>query len=229
MRVRAPNLFSLFMFGRALGTLSTDMKRPMCAEQHKSELGRKLTRGFYRREAEVVARELIGKILVRRVGRRLLRARIVETEAYVGAHDLACHAAKGRTARTEVMFGDGGHAYVYLIYGMYDMLNIVTGHEGEAQAVLIRAAEALDDWDTNLSGPGKLCREMRIARARDNGRDVLGDELYLIDDASASSPPTIARSRRINVDYAQDWLHAELRFYDAGSQAVTKHPKHIAR
>jgi DNA-3-methyladenine glycosylase len=186
----------------------------------------KLKRSFYRRDAETVARDLVGTILVHRVGRLTRRARIVETEAYVGSHDLACHAAKGRTARTEVMFGDGGHAYVYLIYGMYDMLNIVTGVEGDAQAVLIRAAEPLDGWETNLSGPGKICREMKITVARDNGRDLLSDELYLMIDRDAA-PPTIGRSRRVNVDYAQDWLHAELRFYDMHSRAVTKHPKKV--
>ena len=186
----------------------------------------KLPRSFYRRDAETVARELIGTILARRYGRITRHARIVETEAYVGAHDLACHAAKGRTSRTDVMFGDGGHAYVYLIYGMYDMLNIVTGVEGDAQAVLIRAAEPLDGWDADLSGPGKICRAMRITRAKDNGRDLLGDALYLMRDPEAAEP-TIARSRRINVDYAKDWLHAELRFYDAHSSAVTKHPKAI--
>lgn len=184
----------------------------------------KLQRSFYRRDAETVARDLIGTILVHRVGRVTRRARIVETEAYVGSHDLACHAAKGRTARTEVMFGDGGHAYVYLIYGMYDMLNIVTGTTGDAQAVLIRAAEPLDDWDADLSGPGKICRAMKITRAKDNGRDLVGNKLYLMRDIEAAAPK-IARSRRVNVDYAQNWLHAELRFYDARSPWVTKHPK----
>src|SRR5438045_9571784 len=100
----------------------------------------KLRRSFYRRDAATVARDLIGTILVR--GRR--RARIVETEAYVGEHDLACHASKGRTNRTEVMYGDAGHAYVYFIYGMYDMLNIVTCKATVPQAVLIRSADPLD-------------------------------------------------------------------------------------
>jgi DNA-3-methyladenine glycosylase len=200
----------------------------MPRRQNKLELEHKLPRAFYRRDAETVARELVGKILIHRIGaKRLLRARVVETEAYVGSHDLACHAAKGRTARTDVMFGDGGHAYVYLIYGMYHMLNVVTGRAGNAQAVLIRAAEPLDEWDTDLSGPGKICREMRITRARDNGRDLLGDQLFLIDDPS-SRASKIARSRRINVDYAKDWIRAELRFYDANSAAVTRHPKPLA-
>jgi DNA-3-methyladenine glycosylase len=187
-----------------------------------------LGREFYRRDAETVARDLVGKILVHRVGRLTRRARIVETEAYVGPHDLACHAAKGRTARTEVMFGDAGYAYVYLIYGMYDMLNIVTGGEGHAQAVLIRAAEPLDGWKMNLSGPGKLCREMKITVAGDNARDLLGGKLFFTTNPGGSLPK-IARSRRINVDYAKDWIHAELRFYDAESPGVTKHPKPMKR
>src|SRR5437879_9811505 len=118
---------------------------------------KKLGRAFYERPAIDIARDLLGKILVHRVGKRTLRARIVETEAYVGEHDLACHASKGRTKRTEVMFGPAGHAYVYFIYGMYDMLNIVCAHEGNAQAVLVRAAEAIN-FEADLSGPGKLCR-----------------------------------------------------------------------
>src|SRR3954467_1421613 len=141
----------------------------------------KLPRSFYARDAVVLAPDLIGKILVHRVGhKQLLRARIVETEAYVGGHALACHASKGRTTRTEVMFGPGGHAYVYFIYGMYDMFNIVASRKGDAQAVLVRAAEALDGWEADLSGPGKLCREMRITRKL-NGIDLTGDELFLLD------------------------------------------------
>jgi DNA-3-methyladenine glycosylase len=119
--------------------------------------GRRLRRAFYRRHATELAKALIGKVLVHRVGDRAFAARIVETEAYVGPHDLACHASKGRTKRTEIMFGRAGHAYVYLIYGMYPMLNIVSGEPGHPEAVLIRAAEPLsgwpDDWRSNLSGP----------------------------------------------------------------------------
>src|SRR3954454_24204485 len=122
----------------------------------------KLRRSFFSRPAIDLAPALIGKILVRRWRGTELRARIVETEAYVGEHDLACHAAKGRTGRTEGMYGEAGHAYVYFIYGMYDMLNIVCAEKGNAQALLIRAAEPLDGWEADLSGPGKLCREMRI-------------------------------------------------------------------
>src|SRR5918993_1262010 len=135
---------------------------------------KKLPRAFYAREADVLAHDLIGTILVHRVDGEERRGRIVETEAYVGCHDLACHAAKGRTARTEVMFGDAGHAYVYLIYGIHDMLNIVSGEHGVAQAVLVRAAEPLDGWEANLTGPGTLAKGFGITR-RDNGADLTGD------------------------------------------------------
>ena len=180
----------------------------------------KLHRSFYARDAIALAPDLIGKILVHRMHDQALRARIVETEAYVGAHDLACHASKGRTNRTEVMFGPGGHAYVYFIYGMYDMFNIVASRVGDAQAVLVRAAEALDGWEADLSGPGKLCREMRITR-RLNGIDLTGDELFLVDPRE-KRPPRVVKSKRVGVDYAKDWTHALLRFSDANSTAVSK-------
>jgi DNA-3-methyladenine glycosylase len=182
---------------------------------------RKLPHSFYNRPAIDVARDLIGKILVRRVRGKEFRARIVETEAYIGEHDLACHASKGRTARTDVMFGPAGRAYVYFIYGMYDMLNIVTGGEGDAQAVLVRAAEPLDEWEADLSGPGKLARAMQITRAL-NRYDLTGDKLFLLDDPS--DQPHVVTTKRIGVDYAEEWKHAPLRFLDAASSAVSGTP-----
>ncbi|MEA2711681.1 MAG: DNA-3-methyladenine glycosylase [Phycisphaerales bacterium] len=183
--------------------------------------GKRLGRAFYRRPATDLARALIGKVLVHRVDGCTYRARIVETEAYVGPHDLACHASKGRTKRTEIMFGRAGHAYIYLIYGMYPMLNIVSGEPGVAEAVLIRAAEPLDELEANLSGPGKLCREMRITLA-DNTLDLtLSDKLFLIDDAQPLAP-RIATSKRIGVDYAGEWKDALLRFYDPDSKSISK-------
>ena len=178
---------------------------------------RKLRQAFYARPAEELAEELIGKILVRRVagddGNVIeRRARIIETEAYVGEHDLACHAAKGRTKRTEIMFGPAGFAYVYFIYGMYDMLNIVSGGVGKAEAVLIRGAIPIDGSTLDLSGPGKLTRAMHITR-RDNGADLTGDSLFLVDDGAAR--PKIVRTPRIGVDYARHWKDAPLRFIDA--------------
>ena len=179
---------------------------------------RPLKRSFYARDAEIVARELLGTILVHRAAAQERRARIVETEAYVGAHDLACHASKGRTQRTDVMFGQAGHAYVYFIYGMYDMLNVVTGKLHDAQAVLIRAAEALDGWNADLSGPGKLCRAMGITR-RMNGADLLGDTLFF---CAADAPVgKVGVSARIGVDYAKEWKDKPLRFFDLQSPAVS--------
>jgi len=185
---------------------------------------KKLGRAFYRRGAEQVAPDLIGKILVHRTGGQRLRARIVETEAYVGCHDLACHASKGRTRRTEVMFGPPGHAYVYFIYGMYEMLNFVCAPKGNAQAVLVRAAEPLDGWETDLSGPGKLAREMKIRRS-DNGVDLTGEELFVMEDGN--SHRRVIPGKRIGVDYAKEWKDQLLRFCDADSPAVSR-PKPAA-
>lgn len=178
-----------------------------------------LPHSFYRQDAVTVARGLIGAILVRRFRGRTLRARIVETEAYVGPHDLACHAAKGRTRRTETMYLPGGHAYVYFIYGMYEMLNVVTGSGEDPQAVLIRAAEPLDGWDADLSGPGKLTRALHITRAQ-NALDLTRPALHVLSRAPDDNP-AIAASPRIGVDYARHWKDAELRFFDVRSKAVS--------
>src|SRR5215813_10929255 len=146
----------------------------------------KLPRSFYSRPALEVASDLLGKVLVRRLGRKNLSGKIVETEAYVGPHDLACHASKGHTPRTAVMFGEAGHAYVYMIYGFHFCLNVVTERVGYPAAVLIRAVEPLENADvmqrlrgdlkkdTDIgSGPGKLCKAMSIDKTL-NGENLLG-------------------------------------------------------
>ena len=177
-----------------------------------------LPRSFYARDAETVARALLGATLV--FGER--RARVVETEAYVGVHDLACHAAKGRTARTEVMFGPPGHAYVYLIYGMYELLNVVTGSEGDAQAVLIRAAEPLTDTVVGMTaktdGPGKLTRALGLTRAY-NRHDLLTPPLTF---GEGTPPKTVVTTTRVGIDFAGAWRDAPLRFYDADSRFVSR-------
>jgi DNA-3-methyladenine glycosylase len=180
---------------------------------------RKLSRKFFDVPAIELAPALLGTTLVHRLRGRELRAKIVETEAYVGTHDLACHASKGRTARTEVMFGRAGHAYVYLIYGMYDMLNVVAGKTkpGDAEAVLIRAAEAVG-WDADLSGPGKLAREMKITRAQ-NAMDLTGNVLFFLE---RTEKPRIVKTPRVGVDYAKHWKDELLRFCDADSPAVSR-------
>jgi DNA-3-methyladenine glycosylase len=180
---------------------------------------KKLRRAFFARPAIVVAQELIGKVLVRRVRDVEFRARIVETEAYLGPHDLASHSSKGRTRRTEVMFGPPGRAYVYLIYGMHDMLNVVVGTEGEAQAVLIRAGEPLDGWEANLAGPGRLARALAITRA-DNGLDVTAGEIFFVD--NPQDRPRLKSTKRIGIDYAGEWQHELLRFLDADNTVVRK-------
>jgi DNA-3-methyladenine glycosylase len=185
----------------------------------------KLKRSFYRQSGEAVARGLIGKVLVHRLADgRELRGRIVETEAYLGPADLASHSSKGRTKRTEVMFGRAGHAYVYFIYGMYEMFNIVAGKTGEAHAVLVRAAEPLDGWEADLSGPGKLATRFEIARA-DNGLDLTGDRLFVVD--AGGEPPVIGVSARVGIDYAKEWVESPLRFFDAGSTAVSRRAKRL--
>jgi DNA-3-methyladenine glycosylase len=179
---------------------------------------RKITHTFYEQDAAGLARGLIGAVLVHRVRRGEYRARIVEAEAYVGPHDLASHSSKGRTKRTEVMFGPAGRAYIYLIYGMHEMFNIVAGETGSGQAVLIRAAEPLGNWKADLSGPGKLTRAFKIKRSQ-NGLDLTKDRLFLLHDPAYR--PRIRRTTRIGVDYAKDWKDAPLRFFDAKSSAVS--------
>lgn len=192
-----------------------------------------LPRASLARPAEEVARDLLGARLVRRGPAGWLAARIVETEAYVGAHDRACHASRGRTARTETMFGPPGRAYVYFVYGMWHMLNVVTGDEGEPQAVLIRAAEPLGGpldpprGPASLSGPGRLARALALTLA-DDGRDLAagapaapGEErpaLYL---AAGAPPRAVAVSARIGVESAGDWAAAPLRFFDPDSPSVS--------
>jgi DNA-3-methyladenine glycosylase len=180
-------------------------------------MNRKLALKFYQRPADRVAEDLVGTTLVHRLkDGSEYRARVVETEAYLGSTDLACHASKGLTKRTTVLLGPAGHAYVYLIYGMYTMLNVTCG---DGHAVLIRAAEPLNGWPADLSGPGKLARAFQITLVQ-NGLILTADELFFT--AAKGEPPRITRSKRIGIDYAGDWKHALLRYFDADSQAVSK-------
>jgi DNA-3-methyladenine glycosylase len=191
----------------------------------------KLPRSFYAQSTLQVARQLLGKYLVRRHPDGKTVGRIVETEAYVGPHDLACHAAKGRTARTEVMFGPPGHAYVYFIYGVYYCLNIVTEETGHASAVLIRAVEPVEGVELMerrrktselrklASGPGKLCLAMSIDKAL-NGVDMRGNVLY-VEDRGETRPKIVARPR-IGVDYAGKWKDKPWRFLIRGSEFVSR-------
>ena len=188
-----------------------------------------LPRTFYGRPTTTVARELLGKLLVRRhAGRPPLVARIVEVEAYLGERDAASHARRGPTPRAAIMFGPPGFVYVYLIYGMHHCMNLVTESDGVAGAVLIRAAAPIVGFGDGhargrrhpLTGPGKLCAALSITRAL-NGHDVTSTRaLYVADDGAR--PPRRARSPRIGVDYAGAWAARKLRFFDARSPYVCR-------
>jgi DNA-3-methyladenine glycosylase len=191
----------------------------------------KLPRAFYEQSTIEVAKQLLGKFLVREHNDGRTAGRIVETEAYVGPQDLACHASKGRTARTEVMFGPAGHAYVYFIYGFYNMLNLVTEAKDYPAAVLIRAVEPMEGVDLmrrrrengllrNLaSGPGKLCQAFGIDRSL-NGADLCGSVLFVEDRGEPT--PKFQATPRIGVDYAGKWKNKPYRFVIRGSEFVSK-------
>lgn len=192
----------------------------------------KLERDFYSRDTLDVARDLLGKHLVRVVDGHPLACRITETEAYIGRIDKACHAyGYKRTPRTETLFAPPGTAYIYLIYGMYDCLNFVTESEGEPCAVLIRAVEPLEECLNAVShnrygcgfeatsayqrknfmnGPGKLCKGLSLSR-KQNGLDLTGSELYVLD--AGEKPGRINISKRIGIDYAQEAVDFPWRFY----------------
>jgi DNA-3-methyladenine glycosylase len=176
----------------------------------------RLPRSFFAQPALDVAPRLLGTILVRRDGKEVRRARIIEVEAYLGPKDLASHSSKGRTARTEVMFGPPGRAYVYFIYGIHFMLNFVVGQKGDAEAILVRGAEPLDGWDVDLSGPGRLARAFCVTR-EDNGRELTRGDFHLVGDESYR--PRIVRRRRVGVDYARHWKDRLLRYIDVANPA----------
>ena len=196
----------------------------------------KLNRKFYNRKTLLVARELLGKYLVRKIGRKTVVGMITETEAYCGRKDRASHASRGLTPRTEVMFGPPGRAYVYMIYGMYHCLNVVTEKKGEPAAVLIRSV-ALETSDmeqatsskkqeagdmqhvacrfvaAKLNGPGKVCREFQIDKKL-NGMDLCKSrELWIENFGEKIKPSQIKKDKRIGVDYAGKWKDKRWRFY----------------
>ena len=159
-------------------------------------------------------------LLAHRVEGRLRVGRVVETEAYLGPHDLAAHSARGRTARTEVMFGPPGHAYVYLIYGVHHCMNVVTEPEGQAAAVLIRALEPVQGIEGSTKGPGLLCRALGINRSH-SGHDLVGDDLFLAEPDDREPFEVVARPR-IGVAYAGEWAAKPLRFYVAGNAFISR-------
>lgn len=194
-----------------------------------------LPRRFFDRDPRDVSRDLLGKLLVRRNGRRLMSGRVVEVEAYLGAEDAAAHAASGKTARNAVLFGPPGYAYIYFIYGNHFCLNVSTLPEGVAGGVLFRALEPMsgleemalardievrNDRDLRLltSGPGRLAEAFGITRERDNGKDLTstGSDLWLADDGY--SPNQVLVTRRIGITKA---AHMPLRYLIAGNGFVS--------
>ncbi len=182
-------------------------------------MGTPLPRPFYLRPVLTVARQLLGKVVVRRTGRSTMAGMIVEVEAYDGSNDPASHAYKGRTERNAVMFGEGGRLYVYFTYGMHFCANVVTGVEGRSSAVLLRALEPLDGIPAMarhrgrpaaavkdlLSGPAKLCQAMGIGR-EENGTDLLGEVLWIEDRGIAIPPRDILATPRIGITHGKEHL-----------------------
>lgn len=192
-----------------------------------------LPRGFYARPVLTVARDVIGKVLVRVTPAGVLAGRVVEAEAYRGPEDRAAHSFGGRrTARTEVMFGAPGIAYVFFVYGMHWHLNLVTTREGAPHAVLLRAIEplvgvelmaaarGLKPTDVNVAnGPGKLCKAYGIDRQH-NAVDLTQPPLFLSEGTTKRGK--LGRSARIGVDYAEDWAEKPWRFFELGNRYVSR-------
>lgn len=212
---------------------------PKTKAQSSVESSRPLLRRFFDRDPRLVAQELLGKLLIRRQGVRILCGRVVETEAYMGVTDAAAHSAAGITTRNAVLFGPPGHAYVYLIYGNHFCLNVSCMPEGDAGCVLFRALEPVAGLQemsryrhlvlpvepriTQLkalaSGPGRMSQALAISRARDNGKDMTNpkeSDLWLADDGW--TPEKIAITARIGITKA---MEEPLRFLIAGNPFVS--------
>jgi len=208
----------------------------------ESSLSEALPREFYDRDPRTVSRELLGKVLVRKQGKNLLIARVVEVEAYLGADDAAAHSAAGRTARNAVLFGPPGYAYVYFIYGNHYCLNVSCLPDGVAGGILFRALEPLSGieamarsrglsarvpHDPRLltSGPGRLAEAFGITRARDNGKDLTSakSDLFIADDGYSS--PRVLITKRIGITKS---AHLPLRYIIAENRFVSG-PRSLSR
>lgn len=198
-----------------------------------------LPRSFYDRDPRIVGPGLLGKVLVRRVGKKKMTARVVEVEAYLGADDPAAHASVGKTARNAVLFGPPGHVYVYFIYGNHYCLNVSCLPDGTPGGILFRALEPLegidemfklreisDDSDPRrlTSGPGRLAAAFGITRERDNGKDLTSakSDLYIADDGA--SPPRVLITKRIGIKKA---VEMPLRYIVAGNGFVSGKVKNL--
>ncbi len=224
------------------------MKKPPISEKQSTsksdsarvlERSRTLTRGFFNRDPREVAKDLLGKVLIRRQGVRILAGRVVETEAYMGVTDAAAHSAAGLTARNAVLFGEPGHAYVYLIYGFHYCLNVSCMPKGDAGCVLFRGLEPIaglqemsryrhlqlsssptqKQLQALTSGPGRLAQALAISRIRDNAKDLTSSkksDLWLADDGF--TPERVAVTPRIGITKAKDEM---LRYVIAGNPFVS--------
>ena len=199
-------------------TPATDFAAHARPQEARSLFERPLPRAAYAHPADRLARALLGSfVTVRDAAGTVRAARIVETEAYLGEADEACHAHRGRTRRTETMYGPPGTAYAYLIYGLHTMLNVVTAEAGEPHAVLIRAVEPLG-FEARTHGPGLTARALGVERT-DDGADLTTGRVRI---AAGPRPARIVRGPRIGVDYAGSWAEAPLRFGVAGSERLSR-------
>jgi DNA-3-methyladenine glycosylase len=189
-----------------------------------------IERAFYERDALVVARALVGTHLVvvperGRRGEEMKVARIVETEAYRGPRDLACHARAGLTRRTRTLYGPPGHAYVFLIYGMHDCFNVVCFGEGKGHAVLVRAVEPVSGLAPgSTAGPGRLTRALGITRI-DDAVDLVSPARIFLAPRARGTRPRMGVSARVGVAYAGEWADKPWRFFDAASAHVSRPPR----
>jgi DNA-3-methyladenine glycosylase len=199
----------------------------------------KLPREFYAQDSLEVARQLLGKVLVRKWNGKRLAGRIVETEAYLGPTDVASHARHGPASKAAPMFGEPGHAYIYFTYGMHYCLNCVTEPVGSGTAVLLRALEPLEGIDVMrkfrqarnperqlpevqlTNGPGKMCQALALDTAT-NGTDLLGNKLW-IEDSPALPDAGVERSARVGIARGREH---QWRFYIKDSTHISKHPKY---
>ena len=220
------------------------MLEPTVIERQYDHYARPLRREFFSRPTSEVARDLLGTLLCRLTEDGLAVGRIVETEAYGGPDDMASHARAGLTRRTAPMFGEVGHAYVYLIYGMHECLNVVAhGPEAPAGAVLLRALEPVagiesmrsrrgrphDPDDRLASGPARLCQAMAVDRGFDSHDLTTGDRLWLAPRDAPLPDSAIEVGPRVGVDYAGDWSTRSLRFWLAASGSVSGRRPHGGR
>jgi len=194
---------------------------------HKT-VNKRLPRKFYTQQTLKIAKEMLGKYLVRKIGNKKLVGKIVETEAYIGPKDKASHAFGGkRTERNKAEWLIGGHIYIYLVYGMYWQFNISTGKKGQPKCVLIRALEPITQNSKpktqNLAnGPGKLCRWMKLNKSF-YGEDLTKSKRIWLEPGEKIKPNQIVAGKRIGIDYAKEWAEKPWRFYIKNNKFVSKY------